>query len=81
MSLMYHRVTIPFEDIDHALGLYKNLQKRGVSFDIGFGPEGMDWELDWSIKGYYTAQDILLELEDLGIDYTVTLERERKEDE
>jgi len=81
MSVVYHRVTIPFENVDEAIGLCKNLQKRGVTFDTGFGLEGMDWELDWSISGHMSAQEILLELEDLGINYTIILTPKRRKGE
>tara|TARA_R110002020_G_scaffold372803_1_gene584226 strand:- start:894 stop:1145 length:252 start_codon:yes stop_codon:yes gene_type:complete len=81
MSLVYHRVTISSLHVDHAISLCADLRLRGVTFDTGYGIDGMNWELDWSIQGHMTAQDILLELEDLGINYTVTLIPDRRSGE
>ena len=77
MALTYHHVTIPFEYVDEALVLCKKLQERGVTFDTGFDSKGLHWELDWSIQGHMSAQDILLELEDYQINYSVALIRDR----
>jgi len=73
MSLVYHHVTIAPHDVEQARSLCENLRGRGVTFDTGYGPDGMDWELDESLEGPLTADDILFELEDLGVNYTVTL--------
>ena len=73
MGLMYHRVIIKYEDRDKALALYRKINKLGTTFDTGYSPEGINWELDWSIQGNLTAQDILLELEDANIDYAATM--------
>ena len=81
MSLVYHHVTIAPHDVEQARGLCENLRERGVTFDTGYGPDGMDWELDESLEGHMTSQHILLELEDLGGDYTVTLTPAKKEGE
>lgn len=29
----------------------KHLNDIGISFDTGLGPEGRDWEWDWSLQG------------------------------
>tara|TARA_X000001388_G_C2190873_1_gene107483 strand:+ start:540 stop:794 length:255 start_codon:yes stop_codon:yes gene_type:complete len=73
MSLTYHKVTISLEYVKQALSLCKEFQQRGVTFDTGFDKNGYHWELDWSIQGHMSAQDILLELEDSGINYSVIL--------
>ena len=78
MSLMYHYVTIAIEHVDKALVLCEELRKRGVTFDTGYSTEGMNWELDWSIQGHMSAQDILLELEELKINYTVKMIPDKK---
>jgi len=31
--------------------LEHKLRELGIKFDRGLGPEGRDWELDWSLKG------------------------------
>ena len=79
MAMVYHHVTISSLYVSEAMNLCENLRRRGVTFDTGYGPNGMDWELDWSIEGHMTAQDILLELEDLGIDYVVIMSPSRSE--
>tara|TARA_A100001391_G_scaffold181378_1_gene147325 strand:+ start:590 stop:832 length:243 start_codon:yes stop_codon:yes gene_type:complete len=78
---MYHRATIAPHHVEQARTLCAKLRERGVTFDTGYGPDGMDWELDWSIEGHMTAQDILLEIEDSGVDYTITLIPERRRDD
>ena len=60
MSLVYHHVTIAPHDVEQARGLCENLRERGVTFDTGYGPDGMDWELDVALEGHMTSQHILL---------------------
>ena len=81
MSLVYHHVTIPHPYVEQARGLCENLRERGVTFDTGYGHDGMDWELDESLEGPLTADDVLLELEDLGIEYTVEMYPSRRDEE
>ena len=60
--------TVRVLDVEMGRNLMLDLQRRGVSFDVGYCAEGMDWELDWSLSGPLTGEDIMEELNKLDDD-------------
>ena len=47
-----------------------------ITFDTGMGPDGIEWELDWSFKHPYTNRDMAMTfvrntLEELKLEYTI----------
>ena len=74
-----YSVRIPLAKMDFAeqerFWVIEGRLRREANFDTGFGftKDGpcRDWELDWSLKGDMTAQDIMDRLKAESIPFTV----------
>jgi len=70
--------TVRVLDVEMGRSLMLDLQRRGVSFDVGYCAEGMDWELDWSLSGPLTGDEIIEELSECGITFDITMRMEEE---
>jgi len=89
-----YRVVIPIsmEEPSNQLFFIEMLEKRlfndkGVSFDTGSAvdQEGnvreRHWELDWSLKGRYSADEIMRYLEKQGVQFKVVIKPRQDEND
>ena len=81
----YH-ITIPLRDVPEedsvALFLLANVMRgNGITFDTGFGSDGREWFLDWSLDGA-TPEVVIQKLRDTKVKFQVEMRvRENDEDE
>ena len=62
-------------------------KEKGVSFDIGSAVDQQgnvrerDWELDWSLRGRYSAEEIMRYLEKQGVQFKVVIKPRQDEND
>jgi len=72
----YH-ITIPIMNIKEedsvALFLLENVMRsKGITFDTGFGSDGREWFLDWSLNGA-TPEVVIQKLRDIKVKFQVEM--------
>ena len=72
----YH-ITIPIMNIKEedsiALFLLENVMRsKGITFDTGFGSDGREWFLDWSLSGA-TPEVVIQKLRDIKVKFQVEM--------
>lgn len=69
-------MTVTFPDYTQQIAdLQALVRRQGITFDSGYGPNGRDWELDWSLEGA-TVKQILQLLNNRNVEYTISNVRE-----